>query len=354
MSTLPGSPVKWDSSIWNESWPDVTFPPMPPTDWFTAIGDAIGELSGQVFDAAMKDVTGIFEDGGTSSNDKTVISIGSASDMIGKVIGKKSDSDTQRRTQPSPSNCISGQVASRQLGAKKAGSEIGAGISEGMRRQAIKANSDQQSYLTERLKKFASYQASFPSGGAGSSITQQLTGVFDANAASFALLLNPYHVLSGTEYVNATMAAESMVGFSVNNGAGSLMKYAKSDKFDEATKAGHSVRVMTTLLAAQLPLTKTIASHMATLDKKTSSNTLLFDEVERTYGAESQQYRDLIKSLTHEVPLAIELNKLKAFGNYLRYLQLQQRERLVILKSIEALESIRLFAMQKSSKSGVS
>ncbi|HGK7311218.1 MULTISPECIES: hypothetical protein [Aeromonas] len=345
--------TKWDSSIWEESWPDITLPPKPPTDWFTAIAQLIGQISGQVFDETVKEVTSIFEDDGSTASDSTAIAMGGAADTIGKILTEKSDQDTRRRTQPSPSNCTSGQVASRQLGAKKAAGEVGGRINEGMRRQAMKANGDQQDYLQERLKKFASYQASFSGSLTGNSAVDLLTGVFDANASSMSLLLNPFHVLTGADYINATMAVESVVGFSVNNGAGSLVKYAKSTEYADATRAGHSIRVMTTLLAAQLPFTKAISARIATLDKQTSANTLLFDEVERTYGAESQAYRDAMKALSHEVPLAIELNKLKAFGNYLRYLQLQQKERLVNIRAIEALESIREFAMEKATKSGV-
>ncbi|MNR00692.1 hypothetical protein D3C85_1164730 [compost metagenome] len=301
----------------------------------------------------MKEITSIFEDDGSSASDQTVIAMGGASDAIGKILTEKSDGETRRRTQPSPSNCTSGQVASRHLGAKQAAGEVGNRINHGMRRQAMKANGDQQDYLSERLKKFTTYQASFPGSLTGNSTVDLLTGVFDANAASMSLLLNPYHVFSGADYINATMAVESVVGFSVNNGAGSLAKYAKSTEYADATRAGHAIRVMTTLLAAQLPFTKAISSRMATLDQRTSANTLLYDEVERTYGAESQEYRDKMKALSHEVPLTIELNKLKAFGNYLRYQQLQQKERLIIIRAIEALESIRDFAMEKATKSGV-
>lgn len=336
---------------WETSWPNITFPTFP-TSWPQAIGHAVGEAVGKVYDQISKDMTSIFTDSSTSNNDKSVIAMGGATDILNEAIKNKQNSEIKGRTQPTPRACHSGVQAQKQAAIKEQANRVTKATQYASRTQIFHANSSGSNFTNARLKKFTAYQASFNGSSTGNS-RDSLKSIYDAATVMVANFSNQHEIYNDASYINAMMSIETLIGFSAINGAGPLEEYLKSPSREDATKTSNSMRVIMSALSAQMVFTDMIGSKMPTVDDKTSLSTSLYEEVESTYGASSEKYWASINELQNPVPLMIELNKFKAFYNNLQLLKLEALERELALKAVIAIDTTRAFIKSKEFKAGI-
>jgi hypothetical protein len=350
------------TDLWNKTWDDMVPPPIPKS-WPEVVGYVAGTAMGQMMSQVWDKATSIFTDTETQGWDKVTITIGGMGESIKTTSQKSYEKTVEAKTKPSASSCVSGQKAADDLGVRNKKEQLHQTVSSGMRSQALYANDDQEAYINQRIIKMAGYKASIGSSGSGgessSAISDAIKAIgdsFSKNTVSIAALFDPTVVFNDAAYVNVTAAVESLVGFSVLNGTGSLRKYATDNKRYDATKMMKSARTLMSSLAAQTAFTGAIAKRLPTIDDETTFYTTMIGEIARTYAdknpTDESSWRSMLNTYTDQTANLQELNKLLAFNNYLLYQRVKMMEETTAIKAVRSLELVIQNAIAKSKKMG--
>ena len=348
--------------FWNQTWDDMVPPPIPKS-WPEVVGYVAGTAMGEMMSQVWEQATSVFTDTETQGWDKVTIMIGGMGETIKATSQKSYEKTVEEKTKPSASSCVSGQKAADDLGVRNKKESLHKSVSSGMRSQALYANDDQEAYINQRIIKMAGYKSSIGSsssgGGSDGAISDAIKAIGDAfskNTISIAALFDPTMVFNDAAYVNVTAAVESLVGFSVLNGTGSLRKYATSNDRYDATKMMKSARTLMSTLAAQTAFTSAISKRLPTIDDETTFYTTMIGEIARTYAdknaTEESSWRSMLNTYTDQTANLQELNKMLAFNNYLLYQRLKMMEETTAIKAIRSFELLIQTAIAKSGKMG--